>query len=109
MLEQIKRISRQTGEAETPTRFLFGTVTKLSPLTVFVDSRFYLSGPGLAALRELDGHSHTVSAQSTGETQLHVHEVPEQDTEDAGALAVGDKVVLLRNQGGQQYLMIGRV
>lgn len=82
MLEQIKQISRQTGEAETPTRFLFGTVTKLSPLTVFVDSRFYLSGPGLAELRRAEG----------GEP-----------------LAEGDKVVLLRNQGGQQYLILGRV
>lgn len=79
MLEQIKRISKQTGEAETPTRFLFGTVTKLSPLTVFVDSRFYLSGPALISLL------------------------------DTPSPAVGDKVVLLRNRGGQQYLILGRV
>ncbi|MEA4933389.1 MAG: DUF2577 domain-containing protein [Lawsonibacter sp.] len=109
MLEQIKRISKQTGEAETPTRFLFGTVTKLSPLTVFVDSRFYLTGPGLVVLKELSGHHHTVPKQNTEETQLHSHMVPEQTTEDTGALAVGDKVVLLRNQGGQQYLILGRV
>ena len=82
MLEQIKQISRQTGEAETPTRFLFGTVAKPSPLTVFVDSRFYLSGPGLLELKGPEG----------GEP-----------------LAEGDKVVLLRNQGGQQYLILGRV
>lgn len=83
MLEQIKRISKQTGEAETPTRFLFGTVTKLSPLTVFVDSRFYLSSAALVRLKESE--------------------------QAAGALAIGDKVVLLRNQGGQQYLILGRV
>ena len=139
MLEQIKRISKQTGEAETPTRFLFGTVTKLSPLTVFVDSRFYLSGPGLVMLKELSGHRHTVPQHATvpvgdhthilpqavtQEANTHTHNIPQSETNGAGGhtheiakwdteiaegLTVGDKVVLLRNQGGQQYLILGRV
>lgn len=40
MLEELKKIVKQTEAANVPARFLFGEVKKLSPLTVLVDNRF---------------------------------------------------------------------
>ncbi len=139
MLEIMKKVARQTARADAPACWMFGTVTALAPLTVCVDGRFYLSGAPLVVLRELLGHSHGVAAHQVDaagehghtvpdhETQAaqghshavsalaaqaagsHSHGVPARETETAQALAVGDKVALLRDHGGQRYLLLGRV
>ena len=57
MLEELKKIVKQTEAANVPARFLFGEVKKLSPLTVLVDNRFYLSPPALVVLKEMYGHT----------------------------------------------------
>ena len=64
MLEELKKIVKQTEDANVPARFLFGEVKKLSPLTVLVDNRFYLSPPALVVLKEMYGHKHVVPRHS---------------------------------------------
>lgn len=99
MLEQMKRIARQTGEAGSPARIMFGIVTEASPLRVRVDNRFNLTAPALIALRE--GHTHLCPAE--GESQS----ITDEGTH--AAYEVGDKVALLRDHGGQTFLVLGRV
>ena len=53
MLEELKKIVKQTEEANVPACFLSGEVTSLSPLTVFVDNRFHLTYPALITLKEM--------------------------------------------------------
>lgn len=108
MLDQLKKIVRSTEEADVPTKFMFGAVTSLSPLTVLVDNRFYISPPALKVMKEIYGHSHVIPSHSTQTAAQHSHDVSKFDSDIAEALAVGDEVVLLRNRGGQQYLIIGR-
>lgn len=109
MLEELKKVVKQTEEANVPARFLFGEVKKLSPLTVLVDNRFYLSQPALVVLKEMYGHKHIVPGHSTEVASNHSHGVMQFDSNIAEALKVGDKVVLLRNYGGQEYLILGRL
>ena len=78
MLDTIKKISAQTGQAAVPTAFMYGSVLSAGPLRVWVDNRFEIGSEALVTMKDT-------------------------------ALAIGDKVVLLRNQGGQQYLILGRV
>ena len=92
MLEQLKKIVKQTEEANVPARFLFGEVKKLSPLTVLVDNRFYLSPPALVVLKEMYGHKHLVPGHSTEVASNHSHGVKQFDSNIAEALKVGDKV-----------------
>lgn len=110
MLEQIKRVAAQTEKAGVPARFMFGIVTETAPLTVMVDSRFPITAPGLIVPQELNGHTHEVNAAVTGESQQHTHTIPAATTSpEAGAgLKKGERVILLRNQGGQEYLVLGR-
>ena len=107
MLEELKKVVKQTEEANVPARFLFGEVKKLSPLTVLVDNRFYLSPPALVVLKEMYGH--IVPGHSTEVASNHSHGVMQFDSNIAEALKVGDKGVLLRNYGGQEYLILGRL
>lgn len=110
MLEQIRAISLQSQQAQVPAQFLFATVTNLAPLTVQVDSRFYLTAP---ALMTLAPHTHGLNAHATEETILsvgsHSHAIAQQETQDNQGYDLGDSVVLLRNAGGQCYLLLGRV
>ena len=130
MLDQIKRIAAQTAEAGDPARFLFGEVTAADPIKIMVDNRFEIGGEALVVMREfrageypththtIEGHTHGLPAGETGSAQQHSHGIPAGTTEETAletaketyfGLAAGDRVVLLRNQGGQQYLVLGRV
>ena len=81
ILDTMKKIAEQSQNATVPAAFLFGQVTAASPLVVRVDNRFDLSASALVTLMEKDGDP----------------------------LAVGDKLALLRNHGGQSFLILGRV
>lgn len=109
MLEELKKIVKQTEEANVPACFLSGEVTSLSPLTVFVDNRFHLTSPALITLKEMYGHKHVVPGHSTETASNHSHGVKSFDSNIAEALKVGDKVALFRNYGGQEYLILGRL
>ena len=78
LLDTMKQVAQATNDAGMPTAFLFGSVTKTSPLTIRVDNRFEISGDAIAVMKEFQP-------------------------------ATGDKVVLLRNAGGQMFLVLGKV
>lgn len=132
MLDQIKRISQQTADAGSPTMWLFGQVTSKDPLTIRVDNRFDIGEAQLVIPKELQAgyyptHRHTGFSGSpstkeasggAGEAAFasHSHVLKDNYQTNTGAtseyyygLAVGDKVILLRNAGGQQFLVLGRV
>ena len=47
LLETMKQVAQATNDAGMPTAFLFGSVTKTSPLTIRVDNRFDISGDAI--------------------------------------------------------------
>ncbi len=80
ILDTIKKVAEQTSQAGAPAAFMFGIVTSASPLVMRIDNRFDISEKQIVIMKQfMDG------------------------------LAVGDKVVLLRNQGGQEFLILGRL
>lgn len=132
LLETMKRVARETSDAGMPAAFLFGSVTKLSPLTIRVDNRFDISGDDIVVMKEFrpgfyPTHYHTgvkggpsteIAAGGGGAeayaAHTHILKDDYQTNDDETSeyyygLAVGDKVVLLRNAGGQTFLVLGRV
>ena len=81
ILDTMKKIAEQSQNAAVPAALLFAQVTAVSPLVVRVDNRFDLPASALVVLKEKDGDP----------------------------LAVGDKLALLRNHGGQSFLVLGKV
>ena len=119
LLETMKQVAQATNDAGMPTAFLFGSVTKTSPLTIRVDNRFDISGDAIVVMKEFQAgfyptHYHTgvKGSPSTEEKSggsgdasfaAHSHTLKSnyQTNTDAKSeyyygLAVGDKVVLLR-------------
>lgn len=62
-----------------------------------------------STFRITDDGKHVVPGHSTEVASNHSHGVMQFDSNIAEALKVGDKVVLLRNYGGQEYLILGRL
>lgn len=76
LMYTIKQIANQTIDAKKPAEIIYGTVVKVSPLTVRIDEKLEISSPQLIVM-------------------------------DGMTFDVGDKLVLLRNFGGQQFLILG--
>lgn len=108
MLNVIKQAALDALETNQPVTVMFGTVSKENPLEVNVDQRFTLDADFLIVPESL----------TRLEIDLrHVHTAPGGMTDDAltqpvvirPGLQSGDRVVLLRIQGGQKYLILDKV
>ena len=131
-LDTMKKVAEQSQNVNVQAAFLFGNVTATAPLTIRVDNRFDITGEAIVLMKEFKAgyyptHRHTGFADSPTTQQTsggsgdaafashdHVLKSDYQTNTDATSeyyygLAVGDKVVLLRNHGGQSFLVLGRV
>lgn len=77
LLSVIKQAAKEAVAQEEPTAVLSGTVTKLNPLTVQIDQKLILTKEFLTVTKEVKSR-----------------------------LSLG-KVILLKVQGGQKYLILG--
>ena len=90
----IKQASMGAYNASNPVVVMFGTITKTSPLEVNVEQRFTLTRDSLVLTERLTEYRITVAGN-----EIIIRR----------GLQVGDRVLLLRVQGGQQYVVWDRV
>lgn len=125
LLELIKKAAKETVDASQASDFCYGTVTSASPLKILVEQKMELTSAQLVLCRNVTDHTITVTAGNTkdfyytGEieeggtspipTTSHVHAVGTVQMIIHNALKAGDKVVLIKKQGGQEYLVLDRV
>lgn len=116
LLDVIKQAGVAAVGASNPVNVLYGVVTKTNPLEVNVDQRFTLSADFLIVTEQLHRyevelkHSHYYedtdnSITTTRETE---EALPEKIVIRKG-LELGDKLLLLRIQGGQKYVILDKV
>ena len=79
LIPLLKRIALEAVEASKPTVVLFGTVSSISPLSIYLEQKRTITKSFLVI------------------------------TDKAKNLAVGDGVVMVRMQGGQKYIIIDKV
>lgn len=94
MIDIIKTAAQQGIESGNPVNVLEGTITKSNPLEVFVEQRFTLTADFLMVTESLQELNITIAGQSYCIRQ---------------GLQNGDTVLMLRKQGGQQYVVLDRV
>lgn len=112
LLDLVKQAGAGAVEAGNPVNILFGTVTKASPLEVNVDQRFTLTEeffiiPERITRYEVD-LKHTHQYTDDGSDMTTAEALPVKIIIRSG-LQVGDKVLLCRVQGGQQYVILDKV
>ncbi|MEC0170499.1 DUF2577 domain-containing protein [Paenibacillus graminis] len=94
MLDIIKKASLGAVGSTNPVAFSYGTVTVAAPLQIQVDQRFILSGAAL------------VLPESVMESKLVWDG---REIVLRRGLEKGDRVLMVRMQGGQSYVVLDRL
>lgn len=125
MIEIMKIAAMEAIDNAKPCDVRFGTVSSVSPLSVRISSDLILPESVLVVPQHLTDYTVNVNigliANDSADDEVEegdiIEDVDESITEGIdertltiyNALEVGDNVVLLRNQGGKQYLILDRV
>lgn len=114
-LQAIKQASKDTQEASDPATICTGTVESASPLKVNVEQKFTIGKENLIVPQHLKDYSVDVTIEWETEEneeipEPHIHEVKGKKRMTIhSALKKGDKVVLIKEHGGQRYLIMDRM
>lgn len=127
--ELMGQIAKEAMDATQPTGIFFGTVLSTSPLQISVEQKMTLTEQQLilgTLVRTFNvtmtfnhttnnaTHNHAIHDTYTGggssEDNTHAHGYSGTKTFQVNlGLSVGEKVILVRVQGGQKYLVLDRV
>ena len=98
LLNIIKKAALEAVEASQPSNFLFGKVTSAKPLKVLVEQKMTLGTAQLVLTRNVTDFTTKVKIDGSDEKEITIH----------NALQTGDEVILLKQKGGQKYLIVDR-
>lgn len=120
----VKRAAVEAVDANKPTAIVFGKVTSASPLKINVEQKMTLTAAQLVLTRNVTNFKTSITGgniqnyfyvgtEPNVTTQpvspSHVHAVGKISVTVHNGLVVGDEVILLRQQGGQKYIVLDRV
>lgn len=97
LIDIVKRAAIDAIENAQMCDLRYGTVVDVSPLKVQITNQFTIPQSLLIVPEHLTDHEVTVTLD--WERTMVVH----------NALKIGDKVALLRKQGGQSYFILDRI
>ena len=103
------------NESTDPVRIMFGLVTDVNPLEVTIDQRLIIDNTRLflsssVIEREAEETFNMTTESTTVDGESHVHNIiGRKKVVYNDGLKVGEKVMLLRMQGGQRFLILDRV
>ena len=117
LVDVMKRASMDAIETSQPCDLRFGTVARTSPLNVRVSAQMVLPESLLIVPEHLTDHTVNVEVEWDTEdggggagAQSHAHAIVGiKKMKIKNALKEGDKVALLRKQGGQSYYILDRI
>ena len=121
----IKKSAIEAVKNSKPTDIFYGTVQSISPLTIFIDQKLILSEKFLIISESLTDYETEISFDdpsvkqvfttwNMGETsestpsKISFKEKIKHKITVYNSLKVGEKVILLRQQGGQKYMIVDR-
>lgn len=122
--KKMKTAAVQAVEATKPVEVVFGKVTSISPLEINVEQKMTLGKAQLILSRNVTDFKTSISSgniqnyyyvgsESNVTTQpvspSHVQAVGRINITVHNGLVVGDEVILIRQQGGQKYIVMDRI
>jgi len=107
LMEAIKIVSKRQNDAAGPVQVTSGQVVSINPLAVKIDQKLTLPEKVLVLTDAV--RDHDVEITLSGLTDSRGDSVSGTSVATVhSALKVGESVLMVRKQGGQQYLIIGR-
>lgn len=113
LVKLLKKTALDAVLASKPCNVMYGKVTSASPLKINVEQKMELGAAQLVLTRNVTDFKTKISMlQSDGwETADHEHEINKEKLIITihNGLAVGDQVVLVRQMGGQKFVILDRI
>ncbi len=98
LVKAIKKAGTEAVNASGPVIIVFGKVISASPLKVLVDQKMTLGTAQLVLTGNVTDYEMSVTVEEKTQ-KLTIH----------NSLSKGEEVILLRQQGGQKYIIVDRV
>ncbi|MDP4152589.1 MAG: DUF2577 domain-containing protein [Bacillota bacterium] len=98
MVQLIKKAAVEAVDNSMPAGVFFGEVTSTAPLKINVEQKMTLTENNLVL----------TSMVSDFDVKMTVNQIEEAYSVRLG-LSVGEKVILIRSQGGQKFIVLDRV
>lgn len=98
LVKVMKQAGYKATEAKNPVNVCYGKVTSEAPLKILVEQRITLGTAQLVLTRNVTDYDMTI-------TENNIQKIIKVNN----ALKSGEEVLLLRVQGGQQYIVIDRM
>lgn len=119
-LNAIKKAAMDAMNASQPSDFCFGKVISTKPLKISIEQKLTLGSAQLILTRGVTDYTTTVTVDWLSEQKSggnnessfasHNHSIKgEKQMTIHNALKVDEEVVLLKQKGGQKYLVLDRV
>lgn len=114
LVAQIQGVATAAVETGKPVNVVFGTVKSVSPLVVETEQKLILQQAQLVLARNVTDHWITMEVDHLTELETcevaHLHGYKGiKEYYLMNALKKDEKVVMLREQGGQRFIILDRV
>lgn len=124
LVKTIKRAAVDAVNASKPVEICFGKVTSASPLEILVEQKMTLRKAQLVLCRNVTDYKTYMTGGNIQNfyyvgtppnvstlpvSPSHVHAMGKIQVTVHNGLVVGDEVILLRQQGGQKYIVVDRI
>lgn len=119
IIQALKKATVAAVESKKPVKFLYGEVLNAAPLTIRVDQKLILEGDQLILTDNVKDYDvgitvdHATESTSGGSGydsfSSHSHAIKGRKTIRVhNSLKKGERVMLLRQEGGQQFIVLNR-
>jgi hypothetical protein len=120
LVKAVKKAAMDAVNASQPSDFCFGRVTSTAPLKILIDQKMTLGTAQLVLTRNVSDYKTKITVDwqteaksgGSGDSAFssHNHSVSgKKEITVHNALQIGEQVVLLKQKGGQKYLVLDRV
>lgn len=111
LVELIKQIAAETNSAGQPTDIVYGTVVTASPISIMIDQKTTLTSDFIVLTKSVTKHQVDMSFScSTENEDGHAHEINfASKVTINNALKAGDKVIMIKQAGGQSYIVLDKI
>ena len=110
MLQEVQKAIKNMADSMKLTDLVYGEVTSISPLKIKVDQKLELTSSVIiltsAVIEKKINYSHT-HGYSNGTTSTESPDLSEVIIVEG--LLIGDKVIMLRVENGQKFIVLSKV
>ena len=102
IVRNVQNVALQSIEASKPMKLVYGKVLSVSPLKVLVDQKLELTKEFLVLTRNVTDYDIEMTMDPDNAPQKKKYKIH-------NALKVDETVIMLRDNGGQRYVIIDKV